>query len=149
MTKRINKVRITASEKAAMNMTPEDWEYVEYLQSQILTFLGDKESSMAKIIQTESGRFHLLGSSRSAKSYDYVATILRNHGPMTPQAIKIKSEDYNIRVKKGNIRKDGEKGLSPRTVNFALRWLLKRNLVKKYRLVQNDQRQPTYEWIGG
>lgn len=149
MTKRRNIVRVTTSVQAANNMTPEDWEYVEYLQNQILTFLGDKESALAKIVRVESGKFHLVGSLHMAKSYDYVATILKNHGPMTPQAIRIKSRDYNIRVKKGKTRKEGEWGLSPRTVNFALRWLLKRNLVKRYRLVQNDQRQPTYEWIGG
>lgn len=141
MTKRRNSVRVTASVRAADNMTSEDWEYVEYLQEQILTFLGDKESSLAKIVQVESGEFYLRGSMRTARSYDYVATILRNHGPMTPQAIQIKSEGYLV-------RKNGKKGLAPRAVNFALRWLLKRKLVERYRLVQSDQRQPTYKWIG-
>ena len=61
MTKRRNSVRITTSVRAADNMTPEDWEYVEYLQGQILSFLGDKESALAKIIQVESGRFYLRG----------------------------------------------------------------------------------------
>jgi len=149
MGRRSNSVKVAASERAAMNMNHADWEYVEYLQSQILSFLGDKAKEMIDVKQAEGDEYPTDGMLKSARSYDYVATILRNHGPMTPQDIQIKSEKYLIRMKKGKARKDGEKGLSPRTVNFALRWLLKRNLVKKYRLVQNDQRQPTYEWIGG
>lgn len=149
MTRRSNRVSIVTSERAAMNMTPTDWEYIEYLQQQILTFLGDKAAEMINVVQAEDGEYPTDGMLRSARSYDYVATILRNHGPMTPQDIQIRSERYLYRKSGGKTRKDGEKGLSPRTVNFALRWLLKRKLVKKYRLVQNDQRQPTYEWIGG
>lgn len=149
MTRRSNRVTVTASERAAMNMTTEDWEHVENLQNQILSFLGGKAAEMIDVKQAEDGEYPTDGMLRSARSYDYVATILRNHGAMTPQAIQIKSKDYLIRKSGGKARKDGEKGLSPRTVNFALRWLLKRKLVKKYRLVQNDQRQPTYEWIGG
>lgn len=149
MARRSNRVKIVTSERAAMNMTSEDWEYVEHLQSQILSFLSDKAAQMMLVVQAEEGEYPTDGMLRSARSYDYVATILRNHGPMTPQAIQIKSEGYLFRKSGGKARKDREKGLSPRTVNFALRWLLKRKLVRKYRLVQNDQRQPTYEWIGG
>ena len=149
MTRRRNRVDVTASERASNNMVPADWEHVERLQSQILSVLRDRAAEMIDVKQAEGGEYPTDGMLRSAKSYDYVATILKNHGPMTPQDIQIKSKEYFIRKRGGKARKDGEKGLSPRTVNFALRWLLKRKLVRKYRLVQNDQRQPTYEWIGG
>ena len=141
MTRRSNRVTVATSVRAAANMTLEDWGYVEHLQSQILSFLSDKAAEFIDVVQAKGDEYPTDGMRRSARSYDYVATILRNRGPMTPQAIMVSSEKYLV-------RKNGKRGLAPRTVNFALRWLLKRNLVKKYKLVQNDQRQPTYEWVG-
>lgn len=146
MTRRSNRVTVTTSKRAAANMTLEDWEYVEHLQSQILSFLSDKAAEFIDVVQAKDDEYPTDGMRRSARSYDYVATILRNHGAMTPQDIQIKSREYLIRKSRGRARKDGERGLSPRTVNFALRWLLKRGLVEKYRLIQNDQRQPQYRW---